>query len=191
VEATVNPTPAGTPLLSNEPSMCERLRAVLEPRAGERLLEVGCGAGYYALHVARDLMPNGSLEIVDANPEFLDEAIRRAREHRLVNVGAVLGDPRYLPYDTDAFDAAYLVAALGDAQDHDTALHELARVVRPRGRIVVGELHGDPHRIGVSALRASCPRAGLTLTHSVDGGCGYFAVLEPARTTIRAAPDQG
>jgi ubiquinone/menaquinone biosynthesis C-methylase UbiE len=189
VEATVNPTPAGTPLLSNAPSMRERLRAILKPRAGERILEVGCGAGYYALHVARDLMPDGSLEIVDANPEFLDAAIRGAREQRLVNVGAVLGDARYLPYDTDAFDAAYLVAALGDALDHDTALHELARVVRPRGRIVVGELHGDPHRIGVSALRGSCQSAGLTLTDSVDVGCASFAVLEPART-IRAAAEQ-
>lgn len=191
VEATVNSSPAGTPLLSNEPSMRERLRAVLEPKAGERILEVGCGAGYYALDVARDLMPGGSLEIVDANPEFLDAAIRGAREHRLVNVGAVLGDARYLPYDTDAFDAAYLVAALGDAQDHDTALGELARVVRPRGRIVVGELHGDPHRIGVTALGASCPRAGLALTRSVDVGWAYFAVLEPRRATIRAAPDRG
>lgn len=186
----MNLTPAGNPVPSNEPSMHERLRAVLEPRAGERILEVGCGAGYYALHVARDLVPGGSLEIVDANPEFLDAAIHRARDQRLVNVGAVLGDARYLPYDTDAFDAAYLVAALGDAQDPGTALRELARVVRPRGRIVVGELHGDPHRIGVSALRASCPPAGLTLARSEEVGYAYFAVLEPARVRIRAAPDQ-
>lgn len=186
----MNPTTAGTPVLSNEPSMCERLRAVLEPRAGERILEVGCGAGYYALDVARDLMPGGSLEMVDAHPEFLDAAIRGARERRLDNVGAALGDARYLPYADDAFDAAYLVAALGDSQDPDTALCELGRVVRPRGRIVVGELHGDPHRIGVSALRASCPRAGLTLTRSVDVGSAYFAVLEPGRATIRTAPEQ-
>ena len=101
-----------------------------------------------ALHVARDLLPGGSLEIVDAQPQLLDAAIRGAREQRLVNVAATLGDARYLPYDTDEFDAAYLVAALGDAQDPDTAMRELARVVRPRGRVVVGELHGDPHRIG-------------------------------------------
>jgi len=101
---------------------------------------------------------------------------------------ATLGDARYLPYDTDEFDAAYLVAALGDAQDPDTAMGELARVVRPRGRVVVGELHGDPHRIGFTALRASCARAGLAVARSVDAGYGYFAVLERERRLLRAAP---
>ena len=179
--------PTSTPVLSNELSMRERLLAVLAPIAGERILEVGCGTGYYALHVARELLPAGSLEIVDAQPQLLDEAIRGAREQRLVNVAATLGDARYLPYDTDEFDAAYLVAALGDAQDPDTALRELARVVRPRGRIVVGELHGDPHRVGFTALRASSARAGLEVARSVDAGFGYFAVLERERRLLRAA----
>jgi len=179
--------PTGTPVLSNELSMRERLLEVLAPSAGERILEVGCGTGYYALHVARDLVPAGSLEIVDTQPQVLDEAIRGAREQRLVNVAATLGDARYLPYDTDEFDAAYLVAALGDAQDPDTALRELARVVRPRGRIVVGELHGDPHRVGFTALRASSARAGLEVARSVDAGFGYFAVLERERRLLRAA----
>ena len=179
--------PTGTPVLSNELSMRERLLAVLAPIAGERILEVGCGTGYYALHVARELLPAGSLEIVDAQPQLLDAAIRGAREQRLVNVAATLGDARYLPYDTDEFDAAYLVAALGDAQDPDTAMRELARVVRPRGRVVVGELHGDPHRIGFTALRASSARAGLAVARSVDAGFGYFAVLERERRLLRAA----
>ena len=105
-----------------------------------------------------------------------------------MNVAATLGDARYLPYDTDEFDAAYLVAALGDAQDPDTAMRELARVVRPRGRVVVGELHGDPHRIGFTALRASSTRAGLAVARSVDAGFGYFAVLERERRLLRATP---
>ncbi len=180
--------PTATPVLSNELSMRERLLAVLAPSSGERILEVGCGTGYYALHVARDLLPAGSLEIVDAQPQLLDEAIRGAREQRLVNVAATLGDARYLPYDTDEFDAAYLVAALGDAQDPDTAMRELARVVRPRGRVVIGELHGDPHRIGFTALRASSARAGLAVAQSVDAGFGYFVVLERERRLLRAAP---
>src|SRR4029079_2005233 len=145
--APVTVPPTGTPVMSNELSMRERLLEVLAPSAGERILEVGCGTGYYALHVARDLVPAGSLEIVDTQPQVLDEAIRGAREQRLVNVAATLGDARYLPYDTDEFDAAYLVAALGDAQDPDTAMGELARVVRPRGRVVVGELPADTPRV--------------------------------------------
>jgi ubiquinone/menaquinone biosynthesis C-methylase UbiE len=173
--------PNGTHALSNELSLRERLLEVLAPRAGERILEVGCGTGYYALHVARDLLPAGSLEMLDAQPQLLEAAIRSAREQRLVNVAATLGDARYLPYDADEFDAVYLVAALGDAQDHDTAMRELARVVRPRGRIVIGELYGDPHRIGVTALRASAQRAGLSVTRSVDAGFACFTVLEGER----------
>jgi ubiquinone/menaquinone biosynthesis C-methylase UbiE len=179
--------PSGNPAQSNELSMRERLLEVLAPSPGERILEVGCGTGYYALHVARDLLPAGSLEMLDAQPQLLEEAIRGAREQRLTNVAATLGDARYLPYEADEFDAVYLVAALGDAQDHDTAMREVARVVRPRGRVVVGELYGDPHRIGIPSLRASAQRAGLSVARSVDAGFASFTVLERERR-LQAAP---
>jgi len=56
----------------------DRLRTVLEPRAGERLLEVGRGTGYYTLDVADWVSPGGQLDILDLLREMLDHTTCRA-----------------------------------------------------------------------------------------------------------------
>src|SRR4030095_7297589 len=62
-----------------------RLREILEPREGERLLEVGPGTGYYSLPVAGWLSPGGSLDVVDVQREMLDHTMRRGREAGIGN----------------------------------------------------------------------------------------------------------
>ena len=114
-----------------------RLRAALEPRPGERLLEVGPGTGYYALPVAGWLAPGGTLEILDVQREMLDHTLRRAAEQGRDGIVATQADARSMPYDDASFDAAYLVTVLGEIPDQDAALRELQRVVRPGGRVVV------------------------------------------------------
>ena len=154
-----------------------RLRAVLAPRPGERVLEVGPGTGYYTLDMAEWLGPSGQVEIVDLQQEMLDHTIRRADERGLANVTATHGDAQRLPYPDASFDAAYLVAVLGEIPDQDAALTELTRVLRPGGRLVVGELFGDPHWVSPGKLRARCERAGLVLERRAGSPLGYFARL--------------
>ena len=122
-----------------------RLRDALAPSSGERLLEVGPGTGYYTLPVAEWLGPDGVLEVLDVQREMLDHTMRAARERGLGNVIATEGDARMLPYEENRFDGAFLVATLGEVPDQDATLRELARVIKPGGRLVVGELFGDPH----------------------------------------------
>jgi ubiquinone/menaquinone biosynthesis C-methylase UbiE len=154
------------------------LRALVAARPGDRILEVGAGSGCYALHVAADVRPGGTVEILDSHPDMLAEAMRGAAARGLANVAPTLGDARYLPFDDAAFDAAYLVAALGDVADMATALHELRRVLRKDGRLVVGELHGDPHRVAPAKLDECAGSASLRVAQRVDGLLGYVALLE-------------
>src|SRR5919106_2077320 len=56
----------------------ERLREILDPRPGERILEVGPGTGYYSLPVAEWLEPGGRLDLLDVQQEMLDHTMRRA-----------------------------------------------------------------------------------------------------------------
>jgi ubiquinone/menaquinone biosynthesis C-methylase UbiE len=154
-----------------------RLREALAPRAGETVLEVGPGTGYYTLAVARWLAPGGELHIFDLQQEMLDHTMRRARENCLENLVPCQGDARRLPYDDEMFDAAYLVAVLGEVPDQDAALRELRRVLKPNGRLVVGELFGDPHMVRESALRERGGRAGLRFERRVGPPFGYFGVL--------------
>lgn len=157
-----------------------RLRDVLGPLAGERVLEVGPGTGYYALHVADWIGPRGQLDVFDLQQEMLDHTMRGAGQRGLANVVPTQGDARALPYGDATFDAAYLVTVLGEIPDQDAALRELARVLRPAGRLVVGELFGDPHWVAPGRLRERAERAGLVFERQVGGPLGYFARFSPA-----------
>ena len=153
----------------------DRLREVLTPQPGERVLEVGPGTGYYSLDMAGSLSPAGQLDIFDLQQEMLDHTVRRANERGLSNVVPARGDARQLPYPDGIFDAAYLTAVLGEIPDQGAALRELARVLKPGGRLVVGELFGDPHWVSPKRLCEGADAAGLTFTRRSGTPLGYFA----------------
>jgi ubiquinone/menaquinone biosynthesis C-methylase UbiE len=156
-----------------------RLREILAPSPGARVLEVGPGTGYYALPVARWLGPDGRLDVLDIQQEMLDHTLGRAAEEGISNISAVRADARELPFDDDTFDAAYLVTVLGEIPDQEAALRELRRVVKPDGRIVVGELFGDPHMVTHRALRDRAAAAGLAVEHKLGGRLWHFTRLRP------------
>jgi ubiquinone/menaquinone biosynthesis C-methylase UbiE len=155
-----------------------RLREILEPVGGERLLEIGPGTGYYTLAVAGWLSPIGRLDILDIQQEMLDHAMRRAGEEGIGHIKPSLSDARELPFPDDTFDGAYLVTVLGEIPDQVAALRELGRVVRPGGRIVVGELFGDPHMVTHSALVERATAAGLRVERKLRGALWHFTRLQ-------------
>jgi ubiquinone/menaquinone biosynthesis C-methylase UbiE len=152
-----------------------RLREILEPRPGERLLEIGPGTGYYTLELAAWVGDQGAIEVLDIQQEMLDHTIRAARERGLWNVNPTRGDAQELGWDEDSFDAAILITVLGEIPDQDAALREIARVLRPGGRLIVGELFGDPHMVTLGSLQRRAEAAGLRFERRVGPKLGYFA----------------
>src|ERR671910_3703303 len=69
-----------------------RLREMLSPEPAHRVLEVGPGTGYYSLHAARWLEPDGTLEVLDTQQEMLDHTMRRARALSISNIIPRQGD---------------------------------------------------------------------------------------------------
>jgi ubiquinone/menaquinone biosynthesis C-methylase UbiE len=154
-----------------------RLREILSPEPGERMLEVGPGTGYYSLHAARWLEPDGTLEVLDIQQEMLEHTMRRAQTLSISNIIPTRGDAQALPYPDGRFDAAYLVATLGEVPDKERALHELGRVLKPGGRLVVGESQPDPHMVSFDKLRMLADVAGLSYERRVGGRLGYLATF--------------
>ncbi|WP_114579105.1 class I SAM-dependent methyltransferase [Saliphagus sp. LR7] len=152
-----------------------RLRSVLEPRAGERILEVGSGTGYYTGMVARAIEPSGTLHAVDVQPEMVEHLRTRMRAEENSNVEPICGDARSLPYPDNTFDAAYLILVLGEIPDQERALDELNRVLKPDGRLVVGEALPDPHFVRFERLRRRVERRGLKFEDRIGTRAGYFA----------------
>lgn len=158
----------------------ERLRDVLAPRSGERLLEIGPGTGYYTLDMAEWVGSDGRVEIFDLQREFLDHTAARAAERGLENVVPTQGDATELAYEDGSIDAVALTAVLGEIPDPGAALREIRRVLKPEGRLVVGELFGDPHFTTLSALKRRTAEAGLAYEDHSGNWFGYFARLKPA-----------
>jgi len=157
----------------------ERLREVLRPQPGERLLEIGVGTGYYSLDLAEWVGPAGALELFDLQREFLDHVMRAAAERSITNLTPLQGDATNLPYEDASIDAVILTAVLGEIPDRAAALGEIRRVLKPTGRLVVGELFGDPHFTSRGSLRRLGRDAGLQLAGSSGPPFGYFARLTP------------
>jgi ubiquinone/menaquinone biosynthesis C-methylase UbiE len=158
----------------------ERLRAVLRPQPGERLLEIGVGTGYYSLELAEWVGPDGTLELFDLQQEFLDHVMRAAAERGLQNAVPTRGDATALAFEDASVDAAILIAVLGEIPDSAAALAEIRRVLKPGGRLVVGELFGDPHFTTRASLERLGSAAGLTLEEHSGNWFGYFARLGSA-----------
>ncbi len=150
-----------------------RLLAALALKPGERVLEVGPGTGYYTFDMAAAL-PAGQVDVFDIQPEMLDHVMREAARRGVTNVTPTLGDAQQLPFADDIFDAAVLVTVLGEIPDQEQALREIARVLRPGGRLVVGELFGDPHMVTSGKLRDRADAAGLGFEQRLGNPLAFF-----------------
>lgn len=104
-----------------------------KPTRGERALDAGCGTGNYTVRLVDAKLAVTALDIDSA---MLDVA--RAKSPEAV---FVTGDVEKLPFSDGEFDLTVCVTVLCFVRDPHAAVRELARVTRPGGRIVLGELN--------------------------------------------------
>ena len=109
----------------------ERLVDALEPKSGERWLDVATGTGAVALRMARRGADVAGLDIA---PGLIETARRRAGEEGLA-IRFDVGDAEALPYEDGSFDGVASSFGVIFAPRHEVAARELARVLRPGGRL--------------------------------------------------------
>lgn len=114
------------------------LDETLQPRAGKRLLDVGCGVGTAELHLAQLRVPQLTLVGIDRDIHSVTHAHELLGDHQL-DVHLAAGNAVALPFRAASFDGVFCVAVLQHLADPAAALREFARVVRPGGRVLVVE----------------------------------------------------
>ena len=109
----------------------------LQLAPGERVLDVCCGSGASAIPAAEIVGPTGTVVGVDLAENLLALARSKAKERGLDNVEFRSGDMTQLPFDEGSFDVVVCVFGIFFVPDMETALRELRRVVRNRGKVAI------------------------------------------------------
>ena len=165
--------------LPRGPHSPRNLIRILEPRPGEQILEIGPGIGMHAIPIADAIGPDGLLHVVDIQESMIEDLKARATKAGVTNIVTKTADATRLPYEDNKFDAAYLITVLGEIPEQGAALRELRRVIKPDGRLVIGEMIVDPDFVGLRALCIRVERAGFGLDRKQGPCLGYFARFSP------------
>ncbi len=113
-------------------------RAELSP--GDSALDVCCGTGDLTLELAKRVAPGGHVVGCDFSEPMLDLAREKAAARGVDGVRFEWADALSLPYDAGRFDAVAVGFGVRNLADLDRGLNEMARVLRPGGRLVILEI---------------------------------------------------
>ncbi len=114
------------------------VRTALDAQTGDRVVDVGCGPGFYVNELVEVVGREGSVVGVDVSADMLAVAANRAGGHN--NVSFHEADATSLPVPDASFDRALAVQVLEYVQDVPAALSEMRRALRPGGRVVVWDV---------------------------------------------------
>jgi ubiquinone/menaquinone biosynthesis C-methylase UbiE len=123
---------------SDENAVRTAMIDLLDLEPGSRVIETGCGTGQDTVRIVERIGPDGMLFAQDLSRGMIDVASRRL-ERVPDNVELLQTNAAYLPFVDDAFDAGYHFGGINTFGERRRAIGEMARVVRPGGKVVFGD----------------------------------------------------
>src|SRR5262245_25234735 len=128
-------------------------------RAGEVVLDLGCGAGIDTLLAGRAVLPTGRAVGLDMTPEMVERARRHAGEAGLDNVEVRQGMMEEIPLPDASVDVVISNGVLNLSTRKSRVLAEALRVLRPGGRLAIADLVLD-HALPEDVLKSPAALAG-------------------------------
>jgi SAM-dependent methyltransferase len=161
----------------------ERVLARLAIAPGARVADIGAGAGYYTVRLARRLGPGAVLYATDVNRGYLDGLRARLAREKIDGVTLVLGGPRDPRLPPASIDLALLSHMYHEVENPYEFMYRLLPALRPGARVAVIDMDRPTRDHGTPPALLRCELAALgyrevdfTLLEPADG---YLAVFAP------------
>jgi arsenite methyltransferase len=190
---------------------CGNPTAVAELKEGERVLDLGSGGGIDVILSARRVGPTGRAFGLDMTDEMLELAVRNAADAGVTNVEFIRGTIESVPLPAASIDVVISNCVINLAADKAAVFREIARVLRPGGRVGVSDVVADDTltpaeraergsytgciagALSFSEYRTGLAAVGLTdielvPTHSVADGL-HAVIIRATKPAIARAQD--
>ena len=136
----------------------------LQCRPGMKIVEIGCGSGFYTVAVAKAIQPSGIVYAVDIQEGMLEKLKSRMESEGIQNVTPILADAEgKIPLDDGTADAVFSIAVIPEIPDPIKALKEIRRLMARDGVFVDSEVIMDPDYPRRGTVVKWANRAGLVL----------------------------
>jgi len=155
---------------------CASLLKELRLRRGQRVCDMGCGNGFYALKMAKIVGPQGKVYAVDIQPQMLRLLKARAAEAKIENIVPVLGSLNDPKLPEGELDLALLVDVYHEFSHPEPMLAAIRKSLKPQGVIALGEFRlEDPqvpikllHKMSKKQIMKEFPPNGFRLVRQYD-----------------------
>jgi SAM-dependent methyltransferase len=184
--ATHAPAPTRAPRFSRPAFWCIRLmhdnflihllrnpNRILESmgvKPGMKVLEVGCGPGFFTIPAAEMIGPSGRLVALDVNPYAVEHVRKRLEDHSIDNAEVLAANVTNAGLDDQSIDLAIFIGVPHVVGGLAPVATELKRILRPTGRIAF-----HTGRLSVARLAARLSPVGFDLVNA-RGRIGFFSV---------------
>ena len=111
-------------------------------RAGNAVLDFGCGSGTYTIPAAKLVGTGGRVYALDINSKFLNKIEERAKQEGLTNIVRIdASGEGFLPLENSVIDIILLIDVLHLIENRDALFDEAYRILKPGGLLIVYPMH--------------------------------------------------
>ena len=144
--------------------------------------DLGCGSGYFTTILARQVKKVYAIDVQKEMLDFLQDKIRRLK---ISNIELLLSKTNEIPLENQSVDFLISVNTLHEFDDRDKMIHEMNRVIKPQGRLLIVDFEkketgfGPPVNIRISRIQAVklLSRSSFVLVRQKDLAYHYLLVF--------------
>ena len=155
---------------------------------GMRVADIGAGSGHYSIQLAKQVGSSGKVFAIDIQKDLLDRIKGQAKELGFLNVETVWGDiekPNGTSLRDMSVDRVIFSNILFQIEHKDMAVKEIARIIKPKGSILIidwtdsfGGLGPHPNQvIGPYAVKDLFNANGFSFERDIDAGAHHYGLI--------------